>query len=159
MDDFSFEDFNFGSGNEDYDFSGLGGGQDFDFSGFDNLDISSLLGDGGMDLSGLDMGPEAFDISSLLGGDQGIDFSQVAGDYGSDLGSELAAALQDTGNASSIFSDDGGIDVEALLNAQQGNNLTFDDDTEPGSSGGNQGSEGQAGFDDFGSYEGSSYSN
>jgi len=117
------------------------------------------LGDGGMDLSGLDMGPEAFDISSLLGGDQGIDFSQVAGDYGSDLGSELAAALQDTGNASSIFSDDGGIDVEALLNAQQGNNLTFDDDTEPGSSGGNQGSEGQAGFDDFGSYEGSSYSN
>jgi len=25
MDDFSFEDFNFGSGNEDYDFSGLGG--------------------------------------------------------------------------------------------------------------------------------------
>lgn len=96
MEDFSFEDFNFGSGNEEYDFSGLtesGGGQDFDFSGFDNLDISSLLG----------------------GGDQGIDFSQVAGDYGSDLSSELAAALQDTGDSSSLFSGDGGIDLASLM--------------------------------------------
>ena len=121
MDDyeFSFEDFNFGSGNEEYDMSGLadiglgtdvqeldlsslfsggdGGGQDIDFSGFDNLDITSLLG-----------------------GDQGIDFSQVAGDYGSDLGSELAAALQNDGNASSIFSDDGGLNIEELLKTEGG---------------------------------------
>jgi hypothetical protein len=106
MDDFSFDDFNFGSGNDEYDFSGLsdiglgtdvqeldfssllgGGGQDIDFSGFDNLDISSLL-------SGTD--------------------NFTPGDFGGSLGSELAAALQDTGNASSLFSGDGGIDVSAL---------------------------------------------
>jgi hypothetical protein len=97
----------------------------FDFGSGDDFDISSLLGgDGGssgVDLSGMDLGPEAFDISSLLsGGDQGIDFSQVAGDYGSDLGSELAAALQDTGNASSLFSGDGGLDIEELLKADSG---------------------------------------
>ena len=108
MSDFSFEDFNFGSGNDEYDLSGLsdiglgtdvqeldlsslfgGGGQDIDFSGFDNLDISSLIG---------------------------TDFGQVAGDYGDSLGAELSAALQNDGNASSIFSGDGGLDVEALLN-------------------------------------------
>jgi hypothetical protein len=101
-----FEDFNFGSGNEEYDMSGLaniglgtdvqeldlsslfgGGGQDIDFSGFDNLDISSLL-------SGTD--------------------NFTPGDFGGSLGSELTAALQDTGNASSLFSGDGGIDVSAL---------------------------------------------
>jgi len=91
MGDFSFEDFNFGSGNEEYDLSGLAsigsGGQDIDFSGFDNLDISSLL-------SGTD--------------------NFTPGDFGGSLGSELAAALQDTGNASSLFSGDGGIDLSAL---------------------------------------------
>jgi len=49
---------------------------EFDFSGFDNLDLSSLLGgDGGssgVDLSGIDLGPEAFDISSLLGDASGV---------------------------------------------------------------------------------------
>jgi hypothetical protein len=128
-----FEDFDFGSldaGEGAYDISsflgGDGGSSGVDLSGIDlgpeAFDISSLLGgDGGMDLSGLDMGPEAFDISSLLsGGDQGIDFSQVAGDYGSDLGSELAAALQDTGNASSIFSGDGGLNIEELLKTEGG---------------------------------------
>ena len=112
MDEFSFEDFNFGSGNEEYDFSGLsdiglgtdvqeldlsslfgGGGQDIDFSGFDNLDISSLIG---------------------------TDFGQVAGDYGDSLGAELSAALQDTGNASSLFSGDGGLDIEELLKPEGG---------------------------------------
>ena len=152
MGDFSFEDFNFGSGNEEYDFSGLsdiGLGTDFQ-----ELDLSSLFGGGGQDIdfSGFDN----LDISSLIG----TDFGQVAGDYGDSLGAELSAALQDTGNASSIFSGDGGIDVEALLNTEQQNsNLIFDDDREPGSSGGSQGSEGTAGADDFGSYEGSSYSN
>jgi hypothetical protein len=69
-------DFGGGGGGQDIDFSGFdnldisdllgGGGQDIDFSGFDNLDITSLLGgDGGMDLSGLDMGPEAFEVNSL----------------------------------------------------------------------------------------------
>jgi hypothetical protein len=79
MGDFSFEDFNFGSGNEEYDFSGLsdiGLGTDVQ-----ELDLSSLFsGDGGgIDLSSLDMGPEAFDISSLLGGGDGkeIDFSKI----------------------------------------------------------------------------------
>jgi hypothetical protein len=103
MDDFSFEDFNFGSGNDEYDFSGLegigGGGQDIDFSGFDNLDISSLLG----------------------GGDQGIDFSQVVGDYGSDLGSELASLLTSDGQASTLFSGDGGFSMDAnFRNAIEG---------------------------------------
>ena len=199
MGDFSFEDFNFGSGNEEYDFSGLegigGGGQNFDFSGFDNLDVSSLLS----------------------GGD-----NFTPGDYGGSLGDELAAALQDSGNASSLFSGDGGIDIAALLGdsgidlsgldmgpeAFDTNSLTdnfdnfsleegqgtqnvsdlfdsfsleegqgtqemsdlfdsfslegdqgfkFDDDTEPGSSGGTQGSYGTAGSGDLGSYEGSSY--
>jgi len=112
MGDFSFEDFNFGSGNEEYDFSGLadiglgtdvqeldlssllgGGGQDIDFSGFDNLDISNLVG---------------------------TDFGQVAGDYGDSLGSELAAALQNDGNASSLFSGDGGLNIEELLKTEGG---------------------------------------
>ena len=113
MGEFSFEDFNFGSGNEEYDFSGLdeiglgtdvqeldlsslfggGGGQDIDFSGFDNLDISSLIG---------------------------TDFGQVAGDYGDSLGAELSAALQDTGNASSLFSGDGGLNIEELLKTEGG---------------------------------------
>ena len=155
MSDFSFEDFNFGSGNDEYDFSGLsdigGGGQNFDFSGLDNLDISELLGGGGQDIdfSGFDN----LDISSLIG----TDFGQVAGDYGDSLGAELSAALQNDGNASSIFSGDGGLDVEALLNEQQRNNLTFNDDTEPGSSGGTQGSYNEAGEGDLGSYTGSSY--
>ena len=108
MGDFSFEDFNFGSGNEEYDFSGLdeiGLGTDVQ-----ELDLSSLFGGGGsgINLSGLDMGPEAFDISSLLGS------SGAQGDYGGSLGAELAAALQDTGNASSLFSGDGGLDVQDI---------------------------------------------
>ena len=88
MGDFSFEDFNFGSGNEEYDFSGLsdiGLGTDVQ-----ELDLSSLFsgGDsGGVDLSALDIGPEAFDISSLLGGEgREIDFSNIAGDFGQNLG-------------------------------------------------------------------------
>ena len=97
MGDFSFDDFNFGSGNEEYDFSGLadigGGGQNFDFSGLDNLDISSLLS----------------------GGD-----NFTPGDFGGSLGSELAAALQNDGNASSLFSGDGGLNIEELLKTEGG---------------------------------------
>jgi hypothetical protein len=200
MGDFSFEDFNFGSGNDEYDFSGLadiGGGQDFDFSGLDNLDITSLLG---------------------------TDYSQIPGDFGNDLAYDLARTLQSTGQASSLFSDDGGFSMDALFrNATDGidttgldagpeafdtNSLTdnfdnfsleegqgtqnasdlfdsfsleegqgtqemsdlfdsfslegdqgfkFDDDTEPGSSGGTQGSYGTAGSGNLGSYTGSSY--
>ena len=104
MDDFSFEDFNFGSGNEEYDFSGLsdiGLGTDVQ-----ELDLSSLFsgGDsGGVDFSGLDN----LDITSLLSG--GDNFTP--GDFGGSLGSELAAALQDTGNASSLFSGNGGLNI------------------------------------------------
>jgi hypothetical protein len=60
----------------------------FDFSGFDNLDISSLLS----------------------GGD-----NFMPGDFGGSLGSELAAALQNDGNASSLFSGDGGLNIEELF--------------------------------------------
>ena len=55
MGDFSFEDFNFGSGNDEYDFSGLsdiGLGTDVQ-----ELDLSSLFGGGNQDIdfSGLDI--------------------------------------------------------------------------------------------------------
>ena len=75
MDNFSFDDFNLGSGNQEYDFSGLADiglgtdlqeldlssifnnadGRGFDFSGFDNLDISAMLGGGSVeDLAKID---------------------------------------------------------------------------------------------------------
>jgi len=116
MGDFSFEDFNFGSGNEEYDFSGLsdiGLGTDLQ-----ELDLSSLFGGGGQDIdfSGFDN----LDISSLLSGDNGIDFSQIPGDFGGSLGDELAAALGDSGNASSLFSGDGGFNIEELLKTEGG---------------------------------------
>jgi hypothetical protein len=59
---------------------GFGG---IDFSGFDNLDISSLLGgDSGIDFGSLDAGPGAMDLSGL----EGIDLSAlVGGDSGIDL--------------------------------------------------------------------------
>lgn len=44
----------------------------------------------------------------------GIDFSQVAGDYGPNLLDEIRNSMTDTGNASSLFSGDGGIDLSAL---------------------------------------------
>jgi hypothetical protein len=137
---------------DDFDFGSLDAGPGAaDLSGIDLSSLLNLNGGSGIDFSGFDN----LDISSLLSG--GDNFTP--GDFGGSLGSELAAALQDTGNASSLFSGDGGIDVEALLNAQEQNpNLTFNDDTEPGSSGGNQGSEGPAGQGDLGSYDGSSYS-
>ena len=110
-------DFDFENSNT-FDIADLFGG-DVGSSGVDlsalgtdlqELDLSNLFsGDGGgIDLSGLDMGPEAFDISSLLGS------SGAQGDYGGSLGAELAAALQDTGNASSLFSGDGGLDVQDI---------------------------------------------
>ncbi len=84
---------------QELDLSSLfgGGGQDIDFSGFDNLDISSLLS-----------------------GDSGIDFSQIPGDFGGSLSDELAAALGDSGNASSLFSGDGGLNIEELLKTEGG---------------------------------------
>ena len=75
----------------------------------DEFDIDSLIGGGG---------GGNFDISSLLGnggGSSGIDFSQIGGDYGNSLSDELAAALSNSGNASSLFSGDGGIDIASLL--------------------------------------------
>ena len=133
MGDFSFEDFNFGSGNEEYDFSGLdeiGLGTDVQ-----ELDLSNLFsgGDGGgIDLSGLDMGPEAFnlsesgvDLSALLGQNSPIDFSQVLGDSGRSLADELASSSLSTGRASTLFSDDGGFSMNALFrNAADGIDTT-----------------------------------
>jgi hypothetical protein len=130
MGDFSFEDFNFGSGNEEYDFSGLdeiGLGTDVQ-----ELDLSNLFsgGDGGgIDLSGLDMGPEAFnlsesgvDLSALLGQNSPIDFSQVLGDSGRSLADELASTSLSTGRASTLFSDDGGFSMNALFRNEGGEN-------------------------------------
>ena len=49
-----------------------------------------------------------------------IDFSQIPGDYGSSLADELTRSITDTGNASSLFSGDGGIDIADLLaNSEQ----------------------------------------
>jgi hypothetical protein len=116
MGDFSFEDFNFGSGDEEYDFSGLadiGLGTDLQ-----ELDLSSLFGGdgGGIDLSGLDMGPEAFDISSLLGGGEGreIDFSKIMGDDGKSLGIDTTGLdAGDTFNLSALTDSKG--DTGSLL--------------------------------------------
>jgi hypothetical protein len=91
----------------------------FDFSGFDNLDISDLLGgDSGIDFGSLDAGPggsdlSGLDISALLGLNTPIDFSQILGDSGSSIESELGKALLSTGQASSLFSDDGGFSMTA----------------------------------------------
>lgn len=174
MDDF---DFDFGGGNEGYDFSGLsdigGGGQDFDFSGFDNLDISELLGgggqdidfsgfdnlditsllggDGGMDLSGLDMGPEAFDINSLV--DNFDNFSLEEGQGTQDASDLFDSFSLEEGQGTQEMSD---LFDSFSLEGDQG--FKFDDDTEPGSSGGTEGSYGTAGEGELGSYEGSSYS-
>ena len=146
-----FEDFNFGSGNEEYDMSGLadiGLGTDVQ-----ELDLSSLFsgGDGGgIDLSGLDMGPEAFDINSLINNFDNFSLEEGQG-------------TQDISDLFDSFSLEGGQGTQDMsdlfdsfsLEGDQG--FKFDDDTEPGSSGGTQGSYGIAGEGDLGSYEGSSY--
>jgi hypothetical protein len=85
----------------------LGG---FDFSGFDNLDISSLLGDSGIDFGSLDAGLgamdlsglEGLDLSALVGGDSGVDLSSL------DLGPEAFDI------ASLLSGDSGGIDFGSL---------------------------------------------
>ena len=153
MDDFSFEDFNFGSGNEEYDFSGLsdiglgtdvqeldlsslfggGGGQEIDFSGFDNLDLSSLLGSGTDSLN--------FDNFSLEEGQGTQEMSDLFDSFSLEEG-------QGTQEMSDLFDS-------FSLEGDQG--FKFDDDTEPGSSGGTEGSYGTAGEGDLGSYTGSSY--
>jgi hypothetical protein len=120
MDDY---DFDFGGG-DDFDISsflGDSGSSGADFSGFDMgpeaFDISSLLGgDEGIDLSGLDMGPEAFDISSLLGGGDGreIDFSNIAGDFGESLG------IDTTG----LDAGEGAFDLSTLTDSGDGESLS-----------------------------------
>lgn len=149
---------------DDFDFSGFdntditsllggGGGQDIDFSGFDNLDITSLLGgDGGMDLSGLDMGPEAFDINSLV--DNFDNFSLEEGQGTQNMSDLFDNASLEEGQGTQEASD---LFDSFSLEGDQG--FKFDDDTEPGSSGGMEGSEGAAGQGDLGSYKGSSYEN
>ena len=117
-------DFDFGGG-DDFDISsflGDSGSSGVDFSGFDMgpeaFDISSLLGGdgGGIDLSGLDMGPEAFDISSLLGGGDGreIDFSKIAGDFGESLG------IDTTG----LDAGEGAFDLSKLTDSGDGESLS-----------------------------------
>ena len=151
MDDFSFEDFNFGSGNEEYDFSGLsdiGLGTDVQ-----ELDLSSLFGGGdggGVDLSALDMGPEAFDINNLI--DNFDNFSLEEGQGTQNMSDLFDSFSLEEGQGTQEMSD---LFDSFSLEGDQG--FKFDDDTEPGSSGGTQGSYGVAGEGDLGSYEGSSY--
>lgn len=151
MGDFSFEDFNFGSGNEEYDFSGLdeiGLGTDVQ-----ELDLSSLFsgGDGGgVDLSGLDMGPEAFDINSLV--DNFDNFSLEEGQGTQNMSDLFDSFSLEEGQGTQEMSD---LFDSFSLEGDQG--FKFDDDTEPGSSGGTEGSYGIAGEGDLGSYTGSSY--
>jgi hypothetical protein len=151
MGDFSFEDFNFGSGNEEYDFSGLsdiGLGTDVQ-----ELDLSSLFGGGdggGVDLSALDMGPEAFDINSLI--DNFDNFSLEEGQGTQNMSDLFDSFSLEEGQGTQEMSD---LFDSFSLEGDQG--FKFDDDTEPGSSGGTEGSYGTAGKGDLGSYEGSSY--
>jgi len=77
----------------------------------DDIDFSGLMGSfdagpGAVDLSGID-------LSNLLAANSPIDFSKVDGDYGGNIANLLANAGS-SGNASSIFSGDGGIDLSAL---------------------------------------------
>jgi hypothetical protein len=151
MGDFSFEDFNFGSGNEEYDFSGLdeiGLGTDVQ-----ELDLSSLFGggdSGGIDLSALDMGPEAFDINSLV--DNFDNFSLEEGQGTQEMSDLFDSFSLEGGQGTQEMSD---LFDSFSLEGDQG--FKFDDDTEPGSSGGTEGSYGIAGEGDLGSYTGSSY--
>jgi len=121
MDDYEFD---FGGG-DDFDISsflGDSGSSGVDLSGIDlgpeAFDISSLLGGdgGGIDLSGLDIGPEAFDISSLLGGGDGreIDFSNIAGDFGESLG------IDTTG----LDAGEGAFDLSKLTDSGDGESLS-----------------------------------
>jgi hypothetical protein len=151
---------------EEFDFSGFdnadissflndfggSGGQDIDFSGFDNLDITSLLGGdgGGVDLSGLDMGPEAFDINSLV--DNFDNFSLEEGQGTQNMSDLFDNFSLEEGQGTQEMSD---LFDSFSLEGDQG--FKFDDDTEPGSSGGTEGSYGAAGEGELGSYEGSSY--
>ena len=135
------------------DFGGGGGGQDIDFSGFDNLDITSLLGgDGGMDLSGIDMGPEAFDINSLV--DNFDNFSLEEGQGTQEMSDLFDSFSLEEGQGTQEMSD---LFDSFSLEGDQG--FKFDDETEPGSSGGTEGSYGAAGEGELGSYKGSSYEN
>ena len=106
---------------EDYSSFDFGGGDDFDISSFlggdSGIDFGSLdAGPGGMDLSGL----EGIDLSGLLNLNSPIDFGQIPGDFGGSLGDELAALLSDSGNASSLFSGDGGLNIEDILKTEGG---------------------------------------
>jgi hypothetical protein len=108
---------------DEFDIDSLMGG-----GGGGNFDISSLLGDSGIDFGSLDAGPGAIDLAGLDGIDLSgllnlntpIDFGQIPGDFGGSLSDELAAALGDSGNASSLFSGDGGLNIEELLKTEGG---------------------------------------
>jgi len=146
------------------------------------LDLSSLFSGGnggGIDLSGLDMGPEAFDINSLINnfdnfsleegqGTQNISdlfdsFSLEEG-QGTQNMSDLFDSFSLEGDQGFKFDDDtepgsSGGSQGSYGAAGEGQKLVFDDDTEPGSSGGKGGSTGVAGSGSTGSYKGSTYDN
>jgi hypothetical protein len=71
----------------------------------------SLINDAGVDTLGTKLAAETATGRGTAMSD--IDFSQILGDYGINLADELANAGS-SGNASSIFSGDGGIDLSAF---------------------------------------------
>jgi hypothetical protein len=97
-----------GEGDFDFDWGSLFSGNEspsgIDLSGLEDMNLTGVG-----DLPSLDF--DKMDLSSLID----LANSQTPGDFGESLSSELAAALQDSGNSSSLFSGDGGIDVAALL--------------------------------------------
>ena len=119
----------------------------------EELDLSSLFsgGDGGgVDLSGLDIRPEAFDINSLV--DNFDNFSLEEGQGTQNMSDLFDSFSLEEGQGTQEMSD---LFDSFSLEGDQG--FKFDDDTEPGSSGGTEGSYGIAGEGDLGSYTGSSY--
>lgn len=110
-------------GEFDFDNFSLDQGQGFDLADFYDG------GDSGIDLSSLDLGPEAFDISSLLGGNgREIDFSKILGDDGNSLGIDTTGL--DAGDT---------FDLSALLGSkgdtELGRSLGFGDKDTSGGTG------------------------
>jgi hypothetical protein len=108
----------------------------------DSLKLMNLISAGGQDASTTDTSTQASDnlinkaVTDTLGTKtenaaepatgkgkamDDIDWSQIPGDFGdatqgsSSLADEIAKSLIDSGNASSLFSGDGGIDVASML--------------------------------------------
>ena len=86
----------------------------------EELDLSGLLNlNSPIDLAGLNLGPEAFDISSFLAGGKEIDFSKILGDFGEKLG------IDTTG----MDAGEGAFDVSSFLGGKNAAGLPENADT------------------------------